>query len=268
VGQLSKNQHWHYFLKILGQRLYTFRMEHQIHIGTSGWHYKHWIGTYYPADAKDAEQLGYYLKDFATVELNNSFYRLPGKKTFEIWKKAVPAGFVFAVKASRFITHNKKLKDPETTLPRFFEQVKGLGKKLGPVLFQLPPSWKLNEERLAGFLAALPKKIRYVFEFRNHTWYTDEVYALLRKYNCAFCIYELEHHQSPVVETADFIYVRLHGPGDKYQGSYSKSALKQRAKQCKEWARTKDVFVYFDNDQKGYAAFNALQLLEILGLDH
>jgi uncharacterized protein YecE (DUF72 family) len=237
-------------------------MKYRIHIGTSGWHYKHWIGTYYPTGTKDAEQMGYYLQDFDTVELNNSFYKLPEKKTFETWRKSVPAEFVFAVKASRFITHNKKLKDPETTIARFFDQVKGLKKKLGPVLFQLPPAWKVNEERLAQFLASLPPKMRYVFEFRNSTWYTEGVYALLRKFNCAFCIYELDHHQSPMIETADFIYVRLHGPGAKYQGSYSKAALKEWAKQCRQWAQTKDVFIYFDNDQKGYAAFNALELLK------
>lgn len=238
--------------------------KHKIYIGTSGWHYKHWIGTYYPAGTKDAEQMTFYLNDFTTVELNNSFYRLPEKKTFEGWRKAAPPGFVFAVKASRFITHNKKLKDPETTIAKFFDQLKGLKEKLGPVLFQLPPGWNVNEERLAAFLSSLPEKIRYVFEFRNHTWYTDNVYELLRKYNCAFCIYELDHHLSPMVETADFIYIRLHGPGAKYQGSYSRKVLNQWAVQCREWKKTKDVFVYFDNDQHGYAAFNALTLKNLL----
>jgi uncharacterized protein YecE (DUF72 family) len=237
-------------------------VKHKIYIGTSGWHYKHWIGTYYPASTKDAEQMGHYIQDFNTVELNNSFYRLPEKKTFENWRKATPSDFIFAVKASRFITHNKKLKDPETTIARFFGQVKGLKKKLGPILFQLPPAWKVNEERLSQFLESLPPKMRYVFEFRNQTWYTENVYELLRKHNCAFCFYELDHHQSPTIETADFIYVRLHGPGAKYQGSYPKKTLKEWAKQCKQWAQTKDVFIYFDNDQKGYAAFNAMELLK------
>jgi uncharacterized protein YecE (DUF72 family) len=239
--------------------------KHNIYIGTSGWHYKHWIGTFYPEGTKDAEQLAYYLKFFHTVELNNSFYRLPSEETFMNWNKAVPPDFIFVVKANRYITHNKKLKDPEQSLALFFDHVKGLKKKLGPILFQLPPKWNVNEERLESFLEHLPRKYRYVFEFRNPSWYTENVYALLRKHKCAFCIYELAGHLSPMVATADFVYVRLHGPGDKYQGSYTDKALKEWSAQCKEWVKEKkDVFVYFDNDQLGYAAFNAKRMLEMV----
>jgi uncharacterized protein YecE (DUF72 family) len=237
----------------------------KIYIGTSGWHYKHWKGTFYPQDIKDAEQFSYYSRYFKTVEINNSFYRLPTLKTFTDWKKASPARFIFSVKASRYITHMKKLKADPESISNFFTNAAGLGAKLGPILFQLPPGWKVNVERFSGFLPTLPSAHRYTFEFRNQTWYTDEIYALLRKYNCAFCIYELERHLTPLQETADFIYIRLHGPGNKYQGSYTKAALKKWAQRCLDWQQQKkDVFVYFDNDQEGYAAFNALQLEELV----
>lgn len=236
----------------------------KIYIGTSGWHYKHWKGTFYPADIKESEQLACYVRHFNTVEINNSFYMLPSAKTFTGWKKATPKGFVFAVKSSRYITHMKKLKT-DASIRSFFTRVAKLEGKLGPILFQLPPKWNINKERLADFLARLPKGNLYTFEFRDHTWYNEEIYSLLRKYNCAFCIYELEYHLSPVEVTADFVYIRLHGPGNKYQGSYSDAILKKWVKQCMQWQRgKKDVYVYFDNDQAGYAAFNAQRLISLL----
>jgi uncharacterized protein YecE (DUF72 family) len=242
-------------------------MKSNIYIGTSGWHYKHWIGTFYPAGTKDSEQLAHYLNFFKTVELNNSFYRLPLPETFRNWRRSVPDDFVFAVKGSRFITHMKKLNVEGQNISVFFAGVNMLKEKLGPILFQLPPTWKSNTERLANFLRVLPKKHRYAFEFRNHTWYNEKVYELLRKYNCSFCIYELEHHLSPLITTADFVYVRLHGPEGKYTGSYSNAQLKRWAKRCREWsAQRKDVYVYFDNDQFGYAAFNAQTLQKFLSM--
>jgi uncharacterized protein YecE (DUF72 family) len=239
--------------------------KYKIHIGTSGWHYKHWIGTFYPTGTKDPEQLGHYLRHFKTVELNNSFYRLPDKKTFATWRKSTPEDFIFSVKASRFITHMKKLKDPQAPLQEFFQHALALKEKMGPVLFQLPPGWKLNEERLESFLKQLPQHHRYTFEFRNVTWYTEHVFHLLKTYNAAFCIYELDGHLSPMQITADFVYVRLHGPGGKYQGSYTDKQLAAWGKQCLAWQKEKkDVYVYFDNDQYGYAAFNAVRLLQLI----
>jgi uncharacterized protein YecE (DUF72 family) len=237
----------------------------EIHIGTSGWHYRHWIGTFYPSATKSTEQFGLYQDKFDTVEINNSFYKLPSPETFKAWRKDSPDNFLFVVKASRFITHMKKLTDPRASTQKFFQNVKYLREKLGPILFQLPPSWKKNTTRLEEFLSALPKKFRYVFEFRNTTWYDEEIYALLRANNCAFCIYELAGHNSPMQVTADFVYVRLHGPGGKYQGSYSNKQLRDWAEQCIDWQKDgHDVFVYFDNDERGYAAFNALTLKEIV----
>jgi uncharacterized protein YecE (DUF72 family) len=158
----------------------------------------------------------------------------------------------------------KKLKVDAGSIQLFFSHAEMLKKKLGPVLFQLPPNWKLNIERLAEFLKSLPVKNRYTFEFRNWTWHTEEVYSLLKKYNCAFCIYELERKLTPLQVTADFVYIRLHGPGNKYQGSYPDASLVKWARQCMTWRQQgKDVFVYFDNDQAGYAGFNAERLSEL-----
>ncbi|MBS1565184.1 MAG: DUF72 domain-containing protein [Bacteroidetes bacterium] len=233
----------------------------KVYIGTSGWHYKHWKQVFYPPDLPEADQLAYYAQFFGTVEINNSFYMLPDRKTFTAWKKATPPGFFFSVKGSRFITHMKKLKADKASVKKFMSHAGGLGEKLGPVLFQLPPRWRVNVERLREFLQRLPHDHRYAFEFREHSWYTKEVYQALEQYNCAFCIYELEHHLSPLEVTASYIYVRLHGPGNKYQGSYPDSTLRTWARRIKKWrAAGKDVYVYFDNDQAGYAVTNAKRL--------
>ncbi|WP_018479179.1 DUF72 domain-containing protein [Pontibacter roseus] len=239
--------------------------QRNIYIGTSGWHYKHWMGTFYPEGLKPKDFTSHYLRFFRTVEINNSFYKLPSRDTFANWRTSVPDDFVFAVKGSRFITHMKKLKDPQESIQRFLENVNALEEKLGPILFQLPPGWAVNEERLAAFLAVLPPYYRYTFEFRHPSWYTPGVLELLRRYNAAFCIYELEYHLSPLEVTADFVYVRLHGPETRYAGSYSEEALQHWAVQCLGWQQQGlDVYVYFDNDQLGYAAFNARRLQELV----
>lgn len=236
-----------------------------IHIGTSGWHYKHWMGNFYPSGMKPKDFMAHYLRFFRTVEINNSFYKLPAPETFAAWRVAVPPDFVFAVKASRFITHMKKLNEPLQSFSNFMQNVSVLEEKLGPILFQLPPMWKFNEARFRNFLAVLPPHFRYTFEFRNPTWYNETVYELLRRHNMAFCIYEIEYHLSPLLVTADFVYIRLHGPETKYAGSYSESALQWWANFCKEQqAQGKDVYLYFDNDQAGYAAFNAQRLQELV----
>jgi len=237
----------------------------KIYVGTSGWHYKHWKGTFYPADIRESLQFEEYKKYFSSVEINNSFYRLPTPETFAMWKKTTPPDFVFAVKASRFITHMKKLNLDKEGIRKFFTSVRKLNEKVGVILFQLPPKWRVNTERLKNFIRVLPKKYRYAFEFREHSWYNEDVYAILRSGNCAFCIYELDRHLSPFEVTADFVYVRLHGPGNKYQGSYTLDALKQWARRCVEWQKQgKDVFFYFDNDQEGFAAFNAIDLQKLV----
>jgi uncharacterized protein YecE (DUF72 family) len=237
----------------------------KIHIGTSGWSYKHWRGTFYPPNIKTVSEFSYYQDHFDTVELNNSFYRLPPPETFDTWRKFTGPTFVFAVKANRFLTHAKKLIVDGNSIDRMFGSFIRLRKKLGVILFQLPPRWKVNAIRLEDFIRALPKGYRYAFEFREQSWYNEEVYSILRRFNCAFCIYELNYHTSPLEITADFIYIRLHGPGNKYQGSYNDEELHHWATMIRKWRRQgKDVYVYFDNDEAGFAAFNALALKKIL----
>ena len=237
-----------------------------LRIGTSGWHYKHWIGRYYPQDIKPANMLAHYVRDFDTVELNNTFYRLPLESAFDSWRTSTPRDFVFAVKGSRFLTHMMKLKDPERGLVNFIPRAERLRSKLGPILWQLPPRWNVNVERLEEFLAKLPRKHRYAVELRNETWMTEEVYALLRKYNAAFCIYELAGYHTPLLITADWTYVRLHGPTQfKYHGSYSDVQLAAWADRIREWSRTmKAIYVYFDNDDSAHAVNNALTLKRLV----
>ncbi len=235
----------------------------EFRIGTSGWHYKHWKGPFYPIDLPSSEMLAWYAARFNTVEINNSFYRLPTAEAVTAWKKTVPPDFRFAVKGSRFITHMKKFKDPEPALELFLPRVELLGRKLGPILFQLPPNWPLNLDRLSAFLDALPGRHRYTFEFRNAEWHTEAVYRLLERHRAAFCIFDLAGFMTPVRLTTDFAYVRLHGPGGKYQGSYSRQALQEWARKIESW-QLKAAWVYFDNDQSGFAAANAATLRELL----
>lgn len=241
-----------------------------IRIGTSGYHYKHWVGSFYPPKTSGAKLLEHYVRHFNTLELNNSFYRLPTVSAFECWRDSTPSDFVFAVKASRFITHNKKLKDPQNGLDNILSRAEHLGKKLGPILFQLPPRWKINSARMENLLEILPRTHRYTFEFRDTSWINPEINRILQRFNAAFCIYELAGYHSSMVVTADFAYVRLHGPKErKYQGSYTRSRLTWWANRINEWARhLKAVYVYFDNDQAGYAPKNALMLKKmVLGRD-
>lgn len=233
-----------------------------IRIGTSGYHYKHWLGRYYPAGMKSNEMLKHYLRDFDTVELNNTFYQLPNESTFDAWRKTTPSDFLFAVKGSRFITHMIKLKDAQRGLTNFMPRAERLKGKLGPILWQLPPGWKVNVERLEEFLSLLPKEHRYTFELRNETWMTDAVLEVLKKYNAAFCIYELAGYHSPIELTADWTYIRLHGPTSfKYQGSYSDEQLAEWADRIRAWSKKlKGIYVYFDNDDSAYAVDNALTL--------
>jgi len=235
-----------------------------ITIGTSGWSYKHWKGNFYPAEIKDNQEFDYYQNYFDSVEINSSFYHLPKAETFAGWRKKTAKNFIFSVKASRYITHMKKLKNDEGGVEHFLEQASRLKEKLGPILFQLPPGWNFNEERLENFLKQLPKKYRYTFELRNHSWFNEKTYQLLSRYNCALCIYDLEHFLSPVEVTADFIYIRFHGPESKYAGNYTKRFLNSWAKKILAWKKAGlDVYVYFDNDQSGYAAYNAQTLIDL-----
>lgn len=238
-----------------------------VHIGTSGWHYAHWKGPFYPQDIKKADWLGFYAERFDCVELNNSFYNLPDPQACDAWREQTPAGFRFSVKAWRMITHRKKLKDPEEYLRRFFEPLARLGEKAGPVLFQLPPRWRCNVARLQTFLETLPRGDgqRYAFEFRDPSWHNDEVYAALEAHGAAFCVFELGGMRSPVVTTANLGYVRLHGPDGPYAGSYPRRTLRRWAERLEAWRRKgRDTWLFFDNDEAGYAAKNALLLRDLV----
>lgn len=240
-------------------------MTGDVRIGTSGWHYRHWRGPFYPADLSPARMLSYYVRHFDTVEINTSFYHLPPPQCFTTWRDSTPPGFCFAVKASRYLTHRKKLHDAQDALDNLLPRVELLGEKMGPVLFQFPPHWRCNPERLEAFLALLPGGHRYAFEFRDPSWHVAPVYELLRQHNAVFCIFELAGMHSPLELTADFAYVRLHGPGDAYQGSYDRDALSAWAERIEPWrADLRAVYVYFDNAQAGYAAHNALELKRLL----
>lgn len=241
------------------------RFGKQMRIGTSGWHYKHWKGNFYPKEIQAAEMFRHYVQSFDTVEINNSFYRLPTKEAVESWVQQSPPGFLFAVKASRYITHMRKLLHPEDTTEKFMRMAEGFGNKLGPILFQFPATWPLNLDRLAHFLAALPSSNRYAFEFRNPTWHTSSLFELLERFSASFCIFDISGFQSPIEVTSDLVYVRLHGPGKAYQGKYPAETLTVWADKINRWiAENRSVFFYFDNDQAGFAAENALELNQIL----
>lgn len=240
-------------------------MSGQIFVGTSGWHYDHWQGPFYPEGIQAEDLLPFYAERFATVEVNNTFYQLPEVETLRQWRRSAPTAFTFAVKASRYITHMKKLKDPQEPVANFLARVEELAEKLGPILFQLPPNWRVNTDRLRAFLQHLPDGHRYVFEFRDPSWFGEPVYEVLRDEDAAFCIHDLGGNPSPTVVTSDFIYIRFHGPGEAYQGSYGTQALAGWAGAISTWQRQgQDVFCYFNNDEAGYATQNARALQEML----
>lgn len=238
----------------------------KIHIGTSGWHYPHWKGPFYPEDIPDKDLLKYYARHFRTAEINNSFYRVPDEKTLKQWVRTAGGGFIFSAKGSRYISHMKKLKDPREPVKKFMDKISVLGDSLGPVLFQLPPHWRKNRDRLRSFLEALPESYRFAVEFRDPDWFGDDINQLLEKHQIAFCIYDFNRRQSPKTVTSDFVYIRLHGPDGPYQGKYGNQILSGWAGAISQWEKQgKEIFCYFDNDQDGFAAENARQLQKMTG---
>jgi uncharacterized protein YecE (DUF72 family) len=235
-----------------------------LHVGTSGWSYRHWRGAFYPADLPAKQHFAFYQEHFRTVELNTTFYHLPRPTTVDGWRRQASAGFIYAVKGSRYITHNKKLTDPEQHLDRFFDLIGELGPRLGPMLFQLPPSWSRNAQRLDAFLAAFRKRARrraVAVEFRHPSWYHEEIYEILRHRHAALCISHLAGVQSPVMATAATVYLRLHGSGEKYAGAYGAEGLRPWVERISAWlADEREVFCYFDNDIGAAAPQDALLL--------
>ena len=236
----------------------------RLSIGTSGWSYAHWAGKFYPAEIPKSQWLEYYCDHFATVEINNSFYRLPRETTFQKWRDSVQEKFVFAVKASRYITHIKKLNEPVESAELFLTRARFLGRKLGAILFQIPPGLKARPDRLEQILRARPKDLRYCFEFRHTSWFCEEVYDLLRQYNSALCIADSPKFPMVIQRTADFSYFRLHGSTMLYRSRYSSEELSIWAERIERVLdQDADVYVYFDNDAEGYAVMNALELASL-----
>jgi uncharacterized protein YecE (DUF72 family) len=200
----------------------------------------------------------YYANHFDTVEINNTFYGLPSTETFDAWRKQAPEGFCYVLKFSRYGSHVKRLKEPGPTIRTFVQHARRLGKHLGPILVQLSPNWNVNTDRLAGFLKAAPRSVRWSFEFRDPSWLCDEVFTMLQNHNAALCIHDMiDDHPRRI--TASWIYLRFHG--DHYTGSYTSQALKTQAKWIKQQlGEGKDVFAFFNNDAEGYAIRNAAEL--------
>jgi uncharacterized protein YecE (DUF72 family) len=235
-----------------------------LRIGCSGWAYKDWRGPFYPEGLKPRDQLAYYATRFDTAEINASFYRLPSEAAVQGWREGAPDGFLFAWKASRFLTHNKKLNEPEESLALILGRMAGLQEKYGPVLFQLPPMLRLNAPRLAHFLGLLPRDRRHTIEFRHPSWYEAEVFAMLADHDVALCISDHHDAPSPWEATASWVYVRGHGPGGHYWGRYAPEALRAWAERVAAWrGQGRDVFCYFDNDIKAAAPADAQALKDL-----
>lgn len=236
--------------------------EGRVYVGTSGWQYDSWVDPFYEGEAPS---LASYARRLSTVEINGTFYGLPDTETVREWAESVDAQFAFSVKASRYLTHMKKLKDPAEPLGRLLTALEPLSEKLHVLLVQLPPRWRCNPDRLRAFVRHLPEGLRCAFEFRDPSWYSREVYQILRDENLAFCIYHLQDHHAPREVTADYVYIRLHGAAGKYQGSYAGEQLAGWAGAISSWSRAgKDVYVYFDNDQEAAAPADALRLREMV----
>ena len=236
----------------------------QIRIGTSGWVYRHWQGLFYPANLPQKQWFAYYARSFDTVEINSTFYHLHNASVFEHWQQQAPDGFLYSIKASRIITHNQRLEGCQDTLETFLSRASLLGETLGPVLFQLPPSFSLDLSRFESFLALLPQGFSYAMEFRNPTWLTEEVFALLERFGVALCIHDMPPLQVPLRITAKFIYLRFHGDVD-HAGDYPLETLAAWVERIQTWQRNGlAVFAYFNNDTGGMAVRNAHTLKQLL----
>ena len=231
----------------------------KFHVGTSGYNYPEWKGTFYPADLPASKMLTYYVERFTTVEINNTFYRMPNAKTVTGWGAAAPAGFTFVLKAPQKITHFSRLRDVDQPLGYFCETAQTLGDKLGPLFFQLPPNFKKATDRLADVLAKLPPALGVAFEFRHESWFDDEVYALLRARNAALCIAASENGTTPAVATADFGYLRLR------EVEYSDEDLQRWLQTIRDiGAGWRDAYVFFKHEDSGTGPALARRFLELL----
>ncbi|WP_332602160.1 DUF72 domain-containing protein [Arthrobacter sp. S2(2024)] len=238
------------------------------HVGTSGWSYDHWDHVLYPAGTPSRNRLDYYVQQFETVELNASFYRWPRDSSFASWRRRLPEGFVFSVKAPRGLTHGKRLYAPEAWIGRITSAWHELGDRRGVLLVQLPPGMERDDGRLAYFLGLLPEWIKVAVEFRHDSWHDEAVYELLETHRTAYCIMSGAELPCVLRATAPFVYIRMHGPDHHhlYGGSYSDQDLRWWTDRIAEWETAgKEVFVYFNNDGGGNAVRNARTLRSFLG---
>jgi uncharacterized protein YecE (DUF72 family) len=249
-------------------------MPARLRIGCSGWNYKSWRGRFYPTDLPAAAWLRFYVAQFDTVETNATFYRLPARETFASWRDQTPDDFVMAIKASRYLTHLKRLRDPAEPVARLFDHAAGLGARLGPVLYQLPASLERDADRLAGLLAVLPAQLRlddgttvplqHVFEFRHPSWYVSDTFAQLAAHGAALCLHDMAGSAIDAAGVGPFTYVRFHGAAGKYHGSYDDAVLALWAgRLAAEWRTGRDVYAYFNNDPEAVATHDARRLRDL-----
>jgi len=242
----------------------------KLFIGTSGFNYLHWEnGIFYPKDLSKKKQLEYFAQHFKSVELNNTFYRLPSPKTFLNWQRKTPPDFLFAIKVSRFITHVKKLNQCQKIWKTFLERSLILEEKLGPFLFQLPPNWKINISRFKDFIKIIEENdfnLKFVFEFRNSSWFSPDTFQFFKNYNnISLCSADSPFWPKTSITGERFIYIRMHGRKILYSSNYSKKELKKLAFQIKKYLKKGlDVYCYFNNDARGFAVKNVKQLLEMI----
>jgi uncharacterized protein YecE (DUF72 family) len=230
-------------------------------IGTSGWHYKHWRGRLYPEGLPARAWLEHYAERFATVELNNAFYRLPERGGFDRWAAVLPDGFTVAVKASRYLTHIRRLREPEEPVSRLMDRAQGLGAKLGPVLLQLPPNLAIDLDALDRTLRAFPRHVRVAVEPRHASWWTDESRRLLERHGAALCLADADGLRTPLWATAEWGYVRLHHGRASPESCYGRSAITTWASRLADlWPGTADVYAYLNNDGCGCAPHDARRL--------
>lgn len=245
----------------------------RVRIGCSGWHYRDWRGRFYPPGMPKSQWLERYSSHFDCVEVNNSFYRLPEASTLARWRDIVPSRFLFAVKASRYLTHILRLRDPGAPLQRLLDRVVELDGTLGPLLYQLPPRWMPDEQRLEEFLEALPRtveiaghrrRLHHVVEFRDPRGYEPAVLRRLERHGVAVCMHDMAGSESPRVVTGPIAYVRFHGYHARYGGSYPPRVLRDWATWLRRLSRTTTTFVFFNNDVQGHAVTNATALRALL----
>jgi len=236
-----------------------------IRIGTSGWYYDHWRERFYPAGLAKNKWFEHYAQHFNTVEINNTFYHLPKPQTLTRWRDLAPKGFLYAVKANRYITHIKRLKDTAEEVKRFFDVVDLLKEKLGPILYQLPPSLRKDLDLLVSFIKLLPKESPAVFEFRHESWYEEDTFELLGRLGIGFCIHDLGELATPRIITGETVYIRFHGTSGRYSGNYTDKMLADWADWINKNKRNVSaVYAYFNNDADAHAIRNAKELKNLL----